>query len=136
MSNPTSEFKLFSGTTLMGFGLGGAGMATIVSIAGKVAPINKRSLAMGLVAAAGSFGQFAVVVPTMWMNKHYGWQFSLIVLSSITISLLFLLPLLNNTEQISDKTQQFNDGLKTLSFSMAERNYILLVMGFLFVDFM
>ena len=55
MSNPTSELKLFSGTTLMGFGLGGAGMATMVSIAGKVAPVKKRSLAMGLVAAAGSF---------------------------------------------------------------------------------
>ena len=61
MSNPTSELTLFSATTLMGFGLGGAGMATMVSIAGKVAPVNKRSLAMGLVAAAASFGQFAVV---------------------------------------------------------------------------
>ena len=99
MSNPTSEFVLFSATTLMGFGLGGAGMATMVSIAGKVAPVNKRSLAMGLVAAAASFGQFAVVLPTMWMNKEFGWEVSLVVLASISISLLLLLPLLNSTNE-------------------------------------
>ena len=136
MSNPTSEFKLFSGTTLMGFGLGGAGMATMVSIAGKVAPIKKRSLAMGLVAAAGSFGQFAVVIPTMWMNKQFGWQFSLITLSLISISLILLLPLLNNTEQHSEKNDQFKEGLKnTIIFSIAERNYILLVLGFFVCGF-
>ena len=99
MSNPTSEFVLFSATTLMGFGLGGAGMATMVSIAGKVAPVNKRSLAMGLVAAAASFGQFAVVLPTMWINKEFGWEVSLVVLASISISLLLLLPLLNSTNE-------------------------------------
>ena len=99
MSNPTSEFvKLFSATTLMGFGLGGAGMATMVSIAGKVAPINKRSLAMGLVAAAASFGQFAVVLPTMWMNKEFGWETSLVVLIfNLDLPCYLLLPLLNNT---------------------------------------
>ena len=75
----------------MGFGLGGAGMATMVSVAGKVAPPEKRSLAMGLIAAAASFGQFAVVLPTMWMNKQFGWETSLIVLSTISLSLLFSL---------------------------------------------
>ncbi len=136
MSNPTSEIKLFSGTTLMGFGLGGAGMATIVSIAGKVAPVKKRSLAMGLVAAAGSFGQFAVVVPTMWMNEKFGWQFSLIVLSLISASLLLLLPLLNNTAQISERTKQFKEELKnTIYFSLKEKNYILLILGFFVCGF-
>ncbi len=136
MSNPTSEIKLFSGTTLMGFGLGGAGMATIVSIAGKVAPVKKRSLAMGLVAAAGSFGQFVVVVPTMWMNKQFGWQFSLIVLSLTTISLLLLLPLLNNTNPILERTEQFKEELKnTIYFSLKEKNYILLILGFFVCGF-
>ena len=107
MSNPNSDFKLFSATTLMGFGLGGAGMATMVSVVGKVAPINKRSLAMGLVAAAASFGQFAVIVPTMWMNKEFGWQTSLIVLASITISLLMLLPLLNTLMITDTKKDEF-----------------------------
>ena len=42
MSNPNNQLTLFSATSLMGLGLGGAGMATMVSIAGKVAPPEKR----------------------------------------------------------------------------------------------
>ena len=136
MSNPTSEFKLFSATTLMGFGLGGAGMATMVSIAGKVAPVKKRSLAMGLVAAGGSFGQFAVVIPTMWINEQYGWQTSLIVLALITISLLLLLPLLNNTDEKNSNAQNLGTNLQqTLMFSLKDKNYILLVLGFFVCGF-
>ena len=136
MSNPSSQLTLFSSTTLMGFGLGGAGMATMVSVAGKVAPPEKRSLAMGLIAAAASFGQFAVVLPTMWMNKQYGWDTSLVVLSAITISLLLLLPLLNNTNVKNNKKEEFQNSLqKTLVFSLKERNYILLILGFFVCGF-
>ena len=136
MSNPSNELTLLSSTTLMGFGLGGAGMATMVSIAGKVAPIEKRSLAMGLIAAAASFGQFAVVLPTMWMNKEFGWQTSLVVLSTISISLLLLLPLLNNTNVKNNKKEEFQKSLRnTLMFSLKERNYILLIMGFFVCGF-
>ena len=136
MSNPTNQITLFSATTLMGFGLGGAGMATMVSIAGKVAPPEKRSLAMGLIAAAASFGQFAVVLPTMWMNKEFGWETSLVVLSTISLSLLILLPLLNNTNEKNNKKEEFQSSLQnTLLFSLKERNYILLIMGFFVCGF-
>ena len=136
MSNPASQITLFSATTLMGFGLGGAGMATMVSIAGKVAPPEKRSLAMGLIAAAASFGQFAVVLPTMWMNKEFGWETSLVVLSTISLSLLILLPLLNNTNEKNNKKEEFQTSLQnTLLFSLKERNYILLIMGFFVCGF-
>ncbi len=136
MSNPSNQITLFSATTLMGFGLGGAGMATMVSIAGKVAPPEKRSLAMGLIAAAASFGQFAVVLPTMWMNKTFGWETSLVVLSTISLSLLIVLPLLNNTNKENKKTEKFQSSLQnTLLFSLKERNYILLIMGFFVCGF-
>ena len=136
MSNPANQLTLFSATTLMGFGLGGAGMATMVSIAGKVAPPEKRSFAMGLIAAAASFGQFAVVLPTMWMNKEFGWETSLVVLSTISLSLLILLPLLNNTNEKNIKKEEFQSNLQnTLLFSLKERNYILLIMGFFVCGF-
>jgi predicted MFS family arabinose efflux permease len=136
LSNPNSSFTLFSATSLMGFGLGGAGMATIISIVGKVAPPNKRSLAMGFAAAAASFGQFAVVVPTIWMNEHLGWQTSLIILASVTISLLIFLPLLNEKNHKNNQNTSFGLGLKnTLMFSMKERNYLLLISSFFVCGF-
>ena len=115
MSNPNNQLTLFSATSLMGFGLGGAGMATMVS---------------------ASFGQFAVVLPTMWMNKTFGWETSLIVLSIITISMLILLPLLSNTHEMVNKKDNFGNELQnTLLFSLKERNYILLIMGFFVCGF-
>ena len=136
LSSPNSSFTLFPATSLMGFGLGGAGMATIISIVGKVAPPNKRSLAMGFAAAAGSFGQFAVVVPTMWMNEHLGWQTSLIILATVTISLLILLPLLNEKNDQSNKNTSFGIGLKnTIMFSIKEKNYLLLIPAFFVCGF-
>ena len=136
MSNPSNQLTLFSSTSLMGFGLGGAGMATMVSIAGKVAPLEKRSFAMGLIAAAASFGQFVVVLPTMWMNKAFGWEVSLIVLSIITLLLLLLLPLLNNTNEENNKKDSFVVEMQsTIIFSLKERNYILLIVGFFVCGF-
>ena len=103
----------------------------MVSVVGKVAPFNKRSLAMGLVAAAASFGQFAVIVPTMWMNKEFGWQTSLVVLASITISLLMLLPLLNTTNVAGTKKEEFKTTLKqTLIFSLKEKKLFIIDIRF------
>ena len=86
---------------------------------------------MGLVAAAASFGQFAVVLPTMWMNKEFGWQTSLIILATVTISLLILLPLLNEKNDKSNKNTSFGLGLKnTIMFSIKEKNYLLLISRF------
>jgi cyanate permease len=91
---------------------------------------------MGLVAAAASFGQFAVVLPTMWMNKEFGWETSLIVLSSISICLLLLLPLLNNTNENNNNTQDLENSLqKTIMFSLKDKNYILLISGFFVCGF-
>ena len=54
----------------------------------------------------------------------------------ISISLLLFLPLLNNTDQTLEKTEQFKEGLKnTIFFTLAEKNYILLVLGFFVCGF-
>ncbi len=91
---------------------------------------------MGLVAAAASFGQFAVVLPTMWMNKAFGWETSLIVLASVVIGLLIFLPLLNSTNNKSSSAQDFGNSLQqTIMFSLREKNYILLISGFFVCGF-
>ena len=121
---------------LIGFGIAGSGFGPILAVVGRTASPEKRSLAMGLIAAAASFGQFAVVLPTMWMNKTFGWETSLVVLSAISLSLLIVLPLLNNTHKENNKTEEFQSSLQnTLLFSLKERNYILLIMGFFVCGF-
>ena len=72
----------------------------------------------------------------MWMNKEFGWEVSLVVLASISISLLLLLPILNSTNKKNSNVQDFGNSLQqTIMFSLKERNYILLISGFFVCGF-
>ena len=133
LSNPENNFLIFSFGTVTGIGLGAGGMSTIVAIIGKTAPPEKKSMAMGLVAAAGSFGMFVFISPTLFSIKTYGWQTSLVILSIITATLLLLLPLLtekNNSNNHKKIKKDDFDFKNIISESLLNKNYILLSLGF------
>ncbi len=54
---------------------------------GRAAPPEKRSLAMGIASAAGSFGQFIMLPSTLLLLQSVGWSGALIV-SAILIALI------------------------------------------------
>lgn len=75
---------------LIGMAQSGTTYAVIYGvIARNVAP-EKRSWAMGVAAAAGSFGQFLMVPVENWLISGTGWQNALFILS---IAALVILPL-------------------------------------------
>ena len=133
LSKPEDTFLIYGFGTITGVGLGAGGMSTIVAIIGKAAPDEKKSMAMGLVAAAGSFGMFVFVAPTIFSIKSFGWQPTIIIQSILILSLLLLLPLLKQTR---DKT--INKSIKQNKFnfkaviekSLINKNYIFLALGF------
>ncbi len=131
--NPENNFFIFTFGIVTGIGLGAGGMSTIVAIIGKTAPPEKKSMAMGLVAAAGSFGMFAFIAPTMFSIQNFGWQSSLLFLSLFTLSLLLLIPLLKKKDavllDIRNKKEDF-DFKHTILISLLNKNYILLALGF------
>ena len=133
LSLPTNELLIYGFGTLTGIGLGAGGMSTIVAIIGKAAATKNKSMAMGLVAAAASFGQFIFVNPTFFSIKTYGWQVSILGLSVITFCLMFLIPLLNEKKKenirINNKKEDFYFK-KIINESLINRNYILLALGF------
>ena len=75
---------------LLGMAQAGTTYAIVYGvIARNVAP-EKRSWAMGVAAAAGSFGQFLMVPVENWLIGHTGWQNALYVLGLLA---LFIMPL-------------------------------------------
>ena len=56
-------------------------------IARQVAP-EKRSWAMGVAAAAGSFGQFLMVPVENWLINSWGWQDALFVLGCLALAIV------------------------------------------------
>ena len=132
LSNP-DVLIIYGFGILTGFGLGAGGMSTIVAIIGKTAPPEKKSLAMGLVTAAGSFGQFFFISPTLFSIKTFGWQNTMIFLSLISFSLLFLIPLLNQKKEKKFYMQKNEENFyfKEIIFStIKNKNYILLNLGY------
>jgi predicted MFS family arabinose efflux permease len=91
MASATSGAGFLGGTgLLLGMAQAGTTYAVIYGvIARNVAP-EKRSWAMGVAAAAGSFGQFLMVPVENWLISGAGWQNALFVLS---LASLLIIPL-------------------------------------------
>ena len=72
---------------LLGMAQSGTTYAVVYGvIARQIAP-EKRSWAMGVAAAAGSFGQFLMVPLENWLIGHWGWQNALFVLGASALAI-------------------------------------------------
>ena len=87
-SSPTL-FALTAGV-LIGAAQAGTTYAVIYGVIGRQIPAEKRSWAMGVAAAAGSFGQFLMVPVEGWLIASFGWQQALMVLAA---AVLLIMPL-------------------------------------------
>lgn len=73
---------------LLGMAQSGTTYAVVYGvIARNVAP-EKRSWAMGVAAAAGSFGQFLMVPVENWLISGWGWQNALFVLGCLALAIM------------------------------------------------
>nr|WP_215730788.1 MFS transporter [Pseudomonas lalucatii] len=65
---------------LIGLGLSGTSFSVILGAIGRAVPMEKRSMAMGIASAAGSFGQFAMLPGTLGLIGWLGWSAALLAL--------------------------------------------------------
>ncbi len=73
---------------LLGMAQSGTTYAVIYGVIGRNVPADKRSWAMGVTAAAGSFGQFLMVPVESWLISAWGWQVALFVLGCAALAIL------------------------------------------------
>ena len=88
-SNTPLLFGLATGV-LIGVALAGTTYAVVYGVIGRNVPEAKRSWAMGMTAAAGSFGQFLMVPLEGYVIRAFGWQEALTLLG---IAALIMVPL-------------------------------------------
>ena len=81
-------FVLSTGV-MMGLAQAGTTFAIVFGVIGRNVPVEKRSWAMGVAAAAGSFGQFMMVPAEGLLIANLGWDQALVVLAGV---LLLILP--------------------------------------------
>ncbi len=88
--SPTPTLFALTAGVLIGAAQAGTTYAVIYGVLGRQIAPEKRSWAMGVAAAAGSFGQFLMVPMEGWLIASLGWQQALLALS---LAVLLIVPL-------------------------------------------
>jgi predicted MFS family arabinose efflux permease len=135
MAYPSSEltFVLAAGV-LIGTGLSGVTFSIVAGAIGRAFPPEKRSMALGISAAAGSFGQFAMLPLTQWLLTHFGWVGALMALGCVG---LLITPLAAAVaEPRLEQIHAFKQSARqAMSEALGHRGYVLLTIGFFVCGF-
>jgi MFS family permease len=70
---------------LVGVSTGAASFAVVLAAVGRMAPPGKASLALGMVTAMGSVGQFVLVPTTRSLIEANGWRATAVALAAVVI---------------------------------------------------
>ena len=87
---PTPLLFTLSTGVLIGMAQAGTTYVVIYGVIGRNVASDRRSWAMGVAAAAGSFGQFLMVPTEGFLISRFGWQEALVILG---IAALMMIPL-------------------------------------------
>ncbi|MBO9677874.1 MAG: MFS transporter [Acidovorax sp.] len=88
--SPTPTLFAVTAGVLIGMAQAGTTYAVIYGVIGRNVSAERRSWAMGIAAAAGSFGQFLMVPTEGLLISSFGWQQALVLLG---IAALLMMPL-------------------------------------------
>lgn len=118
---------------LIGIGLSGTSFSVILGVVGRAVPVEKRSMAMGIAAAAGSFGQFAMLPGTLGLIGWLGWSAALIALGIMVALIVPLAAMVKDRPQVSQGPQQTLG--EALREACSHSGFWLLALGFFVCGF-
>ncbi len=135
MAHPGAPWQfVVSAGVLIGSGLSGVTFTLIMSVVGRAYPPEKRSMALGIAAAAGSFGQFAMLPVTQTLLSHVGWYGALIALSAIGVLMAPLAAAM--VEKRATHAAAFKQSAgEAMKEALGHRGYVLLTIGFFVCGF-
>src|SRR5947208_6971581 len=80
-------FDLAAGL-LVGLGLACTGFGVVLAVVARAFPPEKRSVAVGIAGACGSFGQFAMLPASAGLIAADGWLIALLFLSALSLLII------------------------------------------------
>ena len=91
MSGATDVTDLNIGAGLfIGFGQAAAGFAVVLAAVARRVPAKKRSLALGIATAGGSFGQFYMAPVSLGLIEAIGWSTALLYIAGLALVMVAL----------------------------------------------
>ncbi|HEV8689065.1 MAG TPA: MFS transporter [Ideonella sp.] len=120
---------------LIGMAQSGTTYAVIYGVIGRNVDASKRSWAMGVAAAAGSFGQFLMVPVENGLIGHFGWQTALFILGCAALAIVPLAFGLHERDlgaQVSAAQQSIASAVRE---AVSNRSFQLLTAGYFVCGF-
>jgi predicted MFS family arabinose efflux permease len=106
----------------------------MAGVLGRSFPPGQRSMALGISAAAGSFGQFAMLPATQWLLANLGWYGALVALGAIGLLMVPLAAgLVERRAAVAHAFQQ--SAVEAMREAIGHRGYVLLTLGFFVCGF-
>jgi MFS family permease len=125
---------------ILGLALSATSFPVLLSAVGRAAHPEKRSLAMGIASAAGSFGQFIMLPSTLLLLQNIGWSAALMV-SAILAALIIPLAWMLKAPMYSAPSAQSLENKPSLGFkdiliiAKNHKPFWFLALGFLVCGF-
>ena len=119
---------------LVGIGLSGGSFTIVIAALGRLMPPDRRSWAMGVATAAGSFGQFVFAPLGQSFISGYGWTTALLMLAAFAA----LVPVLATALRGGGATEEDGPSLslrQATTGAFGHGSYLLLVSGFFVCGF-
>jgi len=127
------EFSVSAGL-IVGIGLACSGFSILFGVIGRAFPPEKRTTALGIAGAAGSFGQFVMLPYGQTLINQIGWHNALLILAA---TVLLILPL--STALVEDKKGQAAGTRQSIPEALRESlghgGYVLLCSGYFVCGF-
>jgi MFS family permease len=120
---------------LIGMAQSGTTYAVVYGVIGRQIDPMKRSWAMGVAAAAGSFGQFLMVPVENWLIGHLGWQQALVLLGCAALIIIPLAWGLREPQLPGGPTRPQQSIGAALREAMGYRSFQLLMAGYFVCGF-
>ncbi|MEJ6004536.1 MFS transporter [Paucibacter sp. AS339] len=120
---------------LIGIAQSGTTYAVIYGVIGRTVAAEKRSWAMGVAAAAGSFGQFLMVPVENWLIAYSGWQNALFILACAALIIVPLAFGLREPARAANPHAQPQSIMQALREAFGYRRFQLLMAGYFVCGF-
>ena len=131
----TPLMMVLTAGVLIGTGLSGVTFSVVSGVLGRAFPPEKRSMALGISAAAGSFGQFAVLPLTQYLLTHIGWYGALLTLAGVSLLMVPLAAAMVERNLGAHANLFKQSAAEAMREALGHRGYVLLTLGFFVCGF-
>jgi len=135
MAMSTTGWHLYLATgAFLGLAQGCTTYGVVFGVLGRTFPPERRSMVLGIAAAAGSFGQFAMLPYAQTLITHIGWYNALLVLAVTTALIAPIATALIERRKGAAQVHTQSSG-EALREAFAHRGFLLLTAGYFVCGF-